>query len=204
MKHVLVDGNAVYPSKIICIGRNYVEHIAELNNQIPDQMVVFYKPNSAISDTLYSFHEEPLSYEGELCLMYRNGKFDAVAFGLDLTKRTLQSALKAKQLPWERCKAFKNSALFSPFVSIESIQTAYFRFELTINHELTQQGDPSLMMFTPDAILKDLQSFIDLEDGDIVMTGTPKGVGLVPQGAVFQGVVFSGNDPITKMDWAAQ
>ena len=91
MKTVIIESQNIVPSKIICIGRNYAEHIAELGNEIPDEMVVFNKPNSAISNELNSYHQEQLHYEGELCFMVKGGDFSAVAFGLDLTKRDLQS-----------------------------------------------------------------------------------------------------------------
>ncbi len=203
MKQVILDGKPITPSKIICIGRNYVAHIEELNNQIPDQMVVFYKPNTAISDTLFSYHQEPLSYEGELCLMYQQGKFSAVAFGLDLTKRGLQSILKSKQLPWERCKSFSKSAVFSPFVSVSEISNK-LSFDLYIDDKLTQIGNLELMMFPPEQILADLQSFIELEDGDIVMTGTPKGVGEIQKGSQYRGTIKWEGTPITEGCWIAE
>ena len=82
----------ITPSKIICIGRNYVDHVHELGNEIPDEMVVFFKPNSAISTQLNALHQnEPLHYEGELCFVFQQGYFSAIGFGLDLTKRGLQS-----------------------------------------------------------------------------------------------------------------
>ncbi len=109
----MLDGAAVTPSKIVCVGRNYVAHIEELGNEIPEQMVVFNKPNSAIGDTLYANLGEPLHYESELAFMVRAGQLAAVAFGLDLTRRELQSRLKHRGLPWERAKAFDGAALFS-------------------------------------------------------------------------------------------
>ena len=118
MNQVLYDGLPITPSKIVCVGRNYVEHIQELNNDVPDQMVLFIKPNSAISPTLRCYHQEPLHYETELCFMVVDGAFKAASVGLDLTKRQLQSQLKIKGLPWERAKGFDGSALFSEFVSI--------------------------------------------------------------------------------------
>ena len=121
MKVVIVNKKQVTPSKIICIGRNYVDHIAELGNEVPDEMVVFLKPNSAISTQLQSFHQEALHYEAELCFLYQQGKFSAVAIGLDLTKRTLQTKLKSKGLPWERAKAFNGAAVFSNFALIDEI-----------------------------------------------------------------------------------
>jgi len=202
MNSVIVENIHISPSKIICIGRNYVDHIAELGNEIPDEMVVFLKPNSAISTELLAFHQEQLHYEGELCFVFQNGKFSAVGFGLDLTKRSLQSKLKATGLPWERAKAFDGSAVFSNFVSIESIDDS-LSLELTINGRVIQSGGIELMMYKPDAILAELQSFMTLQDGDIVMTGTPKGVGEIEAGAVFEGKVIVKNKELISKQWQA-
>jgi len=202
MHSVLVDGQQVIPSKIVCIGRNYVEHISELGNEVPDQMVVFVKPNSAISEGLLSFSQEPLHYEGELCFLYTQGKFSAVGFGLDLTKRDLQSKLKAKGLPWERAKGFDGAALFSEFISIDAIKDD-LNLTLTIDGQLTQQGGVSLMMIKPAQILTLLQSFMTLEDGDIVMTGTPKGVGPILAGSTFSATVRQGTQQLLSATWQA-
>lgn len=119
MNLVEFDGIQRTPSKIVCVGRNYTEHIEELGNPVPEQMVLFFKPNASISDELRARHEEPLHYEGEICFGIENGVYRYLGFGLDLTKRGAQKALKERGLPWERCKAFKGSALFSRFVPIE-------------------------------------------------------------------------------------
>ncbi|KPZ72944.1 MULTISPECIES: fumarylacetoacetate hydrolase family protein [unclassified Shewanella] len=175
------------PSKIICIGRNYVDHINELGNEVPDDMVVFLKPNSSISDTLVSFHQEPIHFETELCFMVKDGQFSAVGVGLDLTKRALQSTLKAKQLPWERAKAFNGSAVFSEFVALPLINNhTKFCFQLTIDGEIVQFGHSDLMMYSVSDIHTAISEFLSLEDGDIVMTGTPKGVGMITKGATFE------------------
>ena len=174
----------ITPSKLVCIGRNYVDHIHELGNEIPDEMVVFIKPNSAISNELNSFHQEQLHFEGELCFLVEAGKFVAVAFGLDLTKRGLQSKLKAKGLPWERAKAFNGSAVLTDFVGLDTIDNS-LSLELTIDGALQQAGGVELMMYKPDDILAELATFVELVDGDVVMTGTPKGVGLILKGATF-------------------
>ena len=121
MYSVRLGDQRISPSKVLCIGRNYVEHIKELNNAIPEQMVVFNKPNTSITTTLTSFHQESLHYETEICFLVENGKYSAVGLGLDLTKRELQSKLKAKGLPWERAKAFDGSAVFSRFVPLDGI-----------------------------------------------------------------------------------
>ncbi|MCL1067064.1 fumarylacetoacetate hydrolase family protein [Shewanella olleyana] len=177
----------ITPSKIVCIGRNYVDHIHELGNELPDDMVVFIKPNSAISETLTSFHQEPIHFETELCFKVENNQFSAVGIGLDLTKRELQSKLKTKQLPWERAKAFNGSAVFSEFIELPSGNSSdKFCFQLTIDGELAQLGHSDLMMYSETDIQSSITEFLTLEEGDIVMTGTPKGVGLIAKGAKFE------------------
>lgn len=203
MNTVCVDGKNISPSKIICVGRNYVEHIRELNNEIPDELLLFVKPNSAISTELTSFHQEALHYEAELSFLYEKGRFSAVGLGLDLTKRALQSELKAKGLPWERAKAFDGSGLFSSFVYIEKISSE-LNFKLTINGNLAQSGHIKLMMNSPERILTEISSFMRLEDGDIVMTGTPKGVGEIHQGDRFELTLFDEEVELTKAAWKAK
>ena len=106
MHSVKLASEEFTPSKIVCVGRNYAEHIAELNNETPTSMVLFVKPNSAISQQLHAEHNgEALHYETELCFLIKNKQLAGVGLGLDLTKRSLQSALKEKGLPWERAKA---------------------------------------------------------------------------------------------------
>jgi len=195
--------HAIFPGKIVCIGRNYVEHIAELGNEVPEDMVVFLKPNSAISKQLSAVRQEPLHYEGEISLLVENGRFSAVAFGLDLTKRQLQGQLKSKGLPWERAKAFDGSALFSDFVPIDNISND-LSLQLFINDKLVQSGGIDLMMYKPDFILQELSSFMQLNDGDIVMTGTPKGVGQIQVGDVYKGVIHCAGNTLTSGRWQAQ
>jgi len=200
MKSVVVDDQILTPSKVICIGRNYAEHITELGNEVPEDMVVFIKPNSAISDQLISYHEEPLHYEGEISLMVKGGKFWAVGFGLDLTKRTLQHQLKTKGLPWERAKAFDGAAVLSEFVTLDCIDDK-LALELTINGKLVQQGSVAQMLYKPQRILEQLSSFMTLEDGDIVMTGTPKGVGEIPSNSTFEARIFTNNTLLLAHQW---
>ena len=202
MNHVVLDGQQVVPSKIACIGRNYVAHIEELGNEVPEQMVMFGKPNSAIGDTLYAeLGGEPIHYEGEIALLIKNGAPAAVGFGLDLTKRNLQNQLKKKGLPWERAKAFDGAALFSAFKAIES--TDGLSLELRVDDVLRQSGGVELMMYSPKAILEELQRFTTLEDGDIVMTGTPAGVGQVKNGERFEGRILQGERLIASNYWLA-
>lgn len=203
LHEVTVDGRLIAPSKVVCIGRNFVAHIAELENEVPEEMVVFVKPNSSITNVLQSFHCEPLHYEGELCFLFEGGKFSAVGFGLDLTKRELQNKLKGKGLPWERAKAFNGSSLFSAFVAIpDSIQDV--TFELDINGKLTQLGSVKLMIHKPADILTEILSFMTLNDGDIVMTGTPKGVGLVKRNDLFLVRVIDKKEVIVAAEWLAE
>ncbi|EOB4970921.1 fumarylacetoacetate hydrolase family protein [Vibrio fluvialis] len=204
MKAVRFEEQAVSPSKILCVGRNYVEHVKELNNAIPDQMVVFNKPNSSISSTLRAFHEEPLHYETEICFVVESGQYVGVGLGLDLTKRELQSQLKQKQLPWERAKAFDGSAVFSRFVSLDGLDIEQLSLELFINCVRVQRGGVSQMMFKPAIILQELQSYTTLFDGDIVMTGTPQGVGVVHAGDVFLGRLKCGEQTLLEIEWLAE
>ncbi len=169
------------PAKIVCVGRNYVEHIMELGNETPEQMVIFCKPNSAITDVLHANLGEPLHYEVELSYLIENQKPVAVACGLDLTKRGLQTALKEKGLPWERAKGFDGSALFGPFIHLKS-DDQELTIELHVNGELRQRGSTSMMIAKPLEIVEEILSFMTLDDGDIVMTGTPAGVGVVEAG----------------------
>ena len=199
---VLLDGLPVTPSKIVCIGRNYVEHIRELGNEVPQQMVIFVKPNSAVSSTLNSQLDEPLHYEGEICFMVIDSKLAALGFGLDITRRGLQNRLKSKGLPWERAKAFDGSALFSPFVQVEKWDNS-LSVELTINEQQRQAGNVSLMMYKPADILREVSRFMTLNDGDIIMTGTPKGVGEINAGDKFAGRISLAGETLTSETWVA-
>jgi 2-keto-4-pentenoate hydratase/2-oxohepta-3-ene-1,7-dioic acid hydratase in catechol pathway len=202
VKTIIVGNRSVSPTKIVCIGRNYLEHIEELNNEVPEEPLFFMKPNSAISEKLHCFHQEPLHFEGEISFLYEDGRFSAVGFGLDLTKRMLQNKLKTKGLPWERCKAFDGSAVFSPFVEIDKVSPT-LGLELRINGKIAQSGGVSLMINSPDDILAGISDFMSLENGDVVMTGTPKGVGKIIAGDVFCGKIMDGNTPITSGEWVA-
>lgn len=204
MNTVSFRNTLITPSKIVCIGRNYVAHVHELGNEIPDEMVIFVKPNSAISNTLSAAHRgDELHYESEIAYLYQDGRFVAAALGLDLTKRGVQSELKAKSLPWERSKAFDGSAVFSPFVPIPDIGLP-LELALSIDGKLIQQGDTSLMMYKPAQILQEIQTFMQLEDGDIVMTGTPAGVGKIRYGAEFVGSLNCNGQELVSQCWLAE
>lgn len=205
MKSVYLQETAITPSKILCVGRNYLEHIQELNNAVPDEMVVFNKVNSCISQTLRAEHgQEPLHYETEICFIVENGQYSAVGLGLDLTKRGVQSALKNKGLPWERAKGFDGSAVFSRFIPLQGIDINALELELFINNVRVQHGVVGQMMYPPQTILNELKSYTTLEDGDVVMTGTPQGVGEVHQDDAFLGRLKCGEQTLIEIEWRAE
>jgi len=204
MKTVVIDGIRVAPSKVVCIGRNYVEHIKELNNEVPTSMVLFMKPNAALSSELITGAQTPLHYEGEISFLIKQAKICAVAFGLDLTNRELQSELKAKGLPWERAKAFDGAAVMSPFVSIDESDVNKLSMQLWINGVLVQEGNIDLMIHKPLAVIAEINSFSTLIDNDIVMSGTPKGVGSYVKGDLFIGKIFIADREIISQEWIAK
>ena len=203
MGSVVFNGQSVRPGKVVCVGKNYAAHIEEMASVPAENMVVFMKPATSIGTELFAALDEPLHYEGEICLLMQGGEVAGVGFGLDLTKRETQSKLKAAGLPWERSKAFNGSALFSEFVTAPK-DLSQLGVELTVDNELRQKGDVSLMIYTPDAILTELKQFLVLEDYDIVMTGTPAGVGAVQSGERFHGRVLDGERELISGAWLAQ
>lgn len=202
-KSIHINQQTIYPSKIICVGRNYVEHIHELGNEIPEEMVLFLKPNSAIANQLISFHEEQLHYEVEIVFIVSDRQFFGVGVGVDLTKRKLQSTLKAKGLPWERSKAFDGSAIFSEFVQFDQPMET-LEATLHINGKLTQQAKTKFMIYSPQQILAEVQKTFSLQDGDVIMTGTPKGVGKVNSGDCFEVKLLSEQHELIHQTWIAQ
>ena len=200
MKTIIVDGKRVAPSKVVCVGRNYVEHIQELNNEMPTSIVIFMKPNSAVSEILVS-GKNPLHYEGEISFLIKQGRVSAVGFGLDLTNRIVQNELKEKGLPWERAKAFDGAGVFSPFVSIDESEVEKLSMQLWINGVLTQEGGIDFMIHKPLEIIEEINSFSSLIDNDIVMSGTPKGVGSFKSGDIFVGKIFVGKKEIVSKEW---
>ena len=204
MNTVLFGGKAVSPSKILCVGRNFVAHIEELGNETPEEMVVFIKPNSAIGSRLCSkLGGEPLHYETELCFLVGANGLIGVGVGLDLTKRALQSRLKEKGLPWERAKAFDGAVIFSEFLPLKDDVDSH-SIELHVDGGLRQSGGVDLMMYRPADILRDLQTFLSLQEGDIIMTGTPAGVGEVKSGGQYSAKVLSHGNVLIEADWTAQ
>jgi 2-keto-4-pentenoate hydratase/2-oxohepta-3-ene-1,7-dioic acid hydratase in catechol pathway len=204
MNTIKLASEQIEPSKIVCIGRNYLEHIQELGNEVADSMVIFIKPNSSISNTLRSTIDEPIHFEGEICFMVKRGILHAVGFGLDLTKRDLQSRLKGKGLPWERAKAFDGAACFSEFIPLGNTPVESLSLQLDINEKVAQSGDYPLMIYKPQDILQEVSSFMTLNDGDIIMTGTPKGVGVIKPKDHFKGKIRSADKTLVSQAWMAE
>ena len=176
------------------------ENYEELNNEIPSSPVIFVKPNSAISDQIV-LKDDDLHYEGEICFIIEKGEIAGVGLGLDLTKRKLQSELKAKQLPWERAKAFDHSAVFSEFISFKQSPDK-LTLEIIKNGEVIQSGGYDLMINKPQEIIEEIKTFMTLEDGDIIMTGTPKGVGKISLGDYFEAKLYDDEKLILGVSWS--
>lgn len=192
--------------KIFAIGRNYVEHIQELNNERPDEPVVFTKPDTAILRNNAPFYlpdfSKDIHHEVELVLrVCKEGKnieekfahkyFDAIGLGIDFTARDLQQKAKEKGLPWDIAKGFNGSAPMSDkFIPVSEFKNLKdINFSLQIDGELKQKGNTSLMLFSFDYIIAYLSKFFTLRTGDLIFTGTPKGVGAVKAGNVLSGFI---------------
>lgn len=175
MKNIFFSGQELTASKVVCVGRNYVEHIAELQNEIPKEPVIFIKPNSAITHRLQLHPVDEVHYEAEITFLIQDNILAGVGLGLDLTKRQVQSRLKEKGLPWERAKAFDKSAVFSDFIPVD-FDVSTLTMQLFIDNRLVQQGGWQEMIYKPEKLLQEIAGFLSLEDGDLMMTGTPKGL----------------------------
>ncbi|MBJ6116627.1 fumarylacetoacetate hydrolase family protein [Pontibacter sp. BT310] len=191
--------------KILAIGRNYAEHIAELKNEVPDEPVIFFKPDTAIlrnnEPFYYPEYSNDIHHEVELILrISREGKniekkfahkyYDAIGLGIDFTARDLQSKAKAKGLPWTLAKGFNGSAPVSEFIPLAQFpDLKNIGFKLEVNGETKQQGNSKMMMNDFDDIIAYISRFITLKTGDIIFTGTPEGVGPVKIGDRLEGYV---------------
>ena len=199
MHTIQYNTKKITPFKVICVGRNYVEHIKELNNETPESMVLFNKPNSAITHAL-KYIQEDCRFEGEICFLVENKQIEGIGFGLDLTKAGIQNKLKEKGLPWERAKGFDGSAVLSPFVTLQGdIET--IEMKLFINGHLAQHASYDLMIYKPDEILCEIQTFMRLEDGDIIMSGTPKGVATYKKDDVFLALIYVDGKIVIKEEF---
>lgn len=194
-------------NNIFCIGRNYINHALELKNKIPKYPVIFMKPSSSITNKLYSNHlGENLHFEAEICIMVYDKKPFAIAFGLDLTKRDLQSKLKSEGLPWERAKAFKNSVLFSEFKILEkeelnALNLENINLKLFIDNNLQQEGSIKDMIFSIDYLIKVIDKEFSLNNYDVIMTGTPEGVGKIIPNCNFNGQIFINNNKFIESNF---
>lgn len=199
MNTLLFNNTHLSPSKVVCIGRNYVEHIHELNNEIPSSMVIFNKPNSAITDSL-RFISPDTRFEGEICFLMMDGEIAGIGFGLDLTKAEIQNHLKSKGLPWERAKGFDGSAVLGNFVPFNTPLES-LRMTLHINDVLIQEATYELMIYKPLEMIEEIKTFMSFEDGDIIMSGTPKGVNTYQVGDQFVGRIYSNQKLLVESRW---
>lgn len=184
--------------KIFCVGRNYTDHAKELKNEIPDEPVIFMKPKSALLQPHTPFYypefTNELHYECELVLrIAKNGKYiqekfankyyDAVTAGIDFTARDIQNELKEKGLPWEKAKAWDNSAVIGKWTPLANIKDRNnITFSLKKNKEEVQKGNSQDMIFDFDYIVSYISNFFSINIGDLIFTGTPAGVGEIVVG----------------------
>jgi 2-keto-4-pentenoate hydratase/2-oxohepta-3-ene-1,7-dioic acid hydratase in catechol pathway len=189
--------------KIICIGRNYADHITELNNERPSEPVIFLKPETAVVLKKFPFvipeFSQDVHHEVEVLVKinkvgkYIEPKFahkyyDEIGLGIDFTARDVQSRLKEKGLPWEKAKAFDGSAIISDFLPKKDFSSMEnINFELTNNGQIVQSGNTNLMLWKIDEIIAYVSQYFTLKKGDIIFTGTPKGVAAVKEGDVLEG-----------------
>lgn len=181
--------------KLICIGRNYAEHIKELENEKPTDPVVFIKPDTSILLKKQPFFipdfSEDVHHEVEILIKINKvGKhiakkfahkyYDQIGLGIDFTARDLQSELKAKGLPWEKAKAFDGAAVVGDWLPKQDFEDINnINFSLRKNQSIVQQGNTKLMLFKIDEIIEYVSKYFTLKIGDIIFTGTPAGVGRV-------------------------
>lgn len=188
---------------IYCIGRNYVAHAEELGNEVPTSPVIFMKPSTALLHkgehlTIPTFTKD-LHYEAELVLRVnkvaskvKNAQVmdycDAISVGIDFTARDIQNELKAKGLPWEKAKAFDDSAVVGEWIPLtEDMFENPFHYSMTQNGNTVQEGDSSLMIYGLSQILESITEFFTLYPDDLIYTGTPAGVGPTAKGDIFEG-----------------
>jgi 2-keto-4-pentenoate hydratase/2-oxohepta-3-ene-1,7-dioic acid hydratase in catechol pathway len=178
--------------KIICIGRNYSEHVKELHNEVPDDPVIFIKPKNALllsgKPLYYPEFTDNLHYECEVVVkLNKNGKFinakyankyyNEVSVGIDFTARDLQERQKKKGLPWEIAKGFDSSAAVGRFLPIENLDLDNLNFELKLNDATVQKANTRDMIYNVNEIIEYASRFFTLNIGDLIFTGTPAGVG---------------------------
>ena len=191
--------------KIICIGRNYTDHIAELANEKPTEPVIFLKTDTSVLLKNFPFvlpeFSKDVHYEVEILVKinkvgkYIDAKFahkyyDEIGLGIDFTARDLQEKLKAKGLPWEKAKAFDGSAVIGEFLPKETFENLEnINFSLLKNQETVQQGNTHLMLWKIDELIAYISQYFTLKKGDIIFTGTPKGVGKISENDILTGFI---------------
>lgn len=183
--------------KIIAVGRNYAEHIAELNNEKPDQPVIFSKPETAIlrnnEPFYYPSFSKDIHHEVEIVLKiskigknieekFANKYYDEIGLGIDFTARDIQSQLKSKGLPWDLSKGFNGSAPISDFISKNDYDLKNLNFSLDLNGQRQQTGNTSMMLYNFDFLVSFVSMYFTLKTGDLIFTGTPSGVSAVKIG----------------------
>ncbi|GAB4365089.1 MAG: fumarylacetoacetate hydrolase family protein [Calditrichia bacterium] len=184
--------------RVFCIGRNYVAHVEELRNELPESPVVFFKPSQclvAVGEKIaYPPHGRELHYEGELVVLVgKSGRalsqteardfVGGLSLGLDLTLRDVQDQLKAKGLPWEKAKCFEQSAPIGDFIPFhEAMDLTNISFTCRVNGELRQEGHSSKMIFPIERLIVELSKIWMLREGDLIYSGTPAGVGPLKKG----------------------
>ena len=194
--------------KIICIGRNYTDHIKELDNQKPKDPVIFLKPDTSLIQKNQPFFKpafsEKIHHELELVIkINRVGKYIDKKFahkyyenftvGIDFTARDIQDELKNKRLPWEKSKAFDGSALVGNWLNKKDFNLDNLNFSLKKNTRLVQKGNSKLMLWKIDELISYVSKFFTLKIGDFIFTGTPSGVGDVIEGDILNGFVETTN-----------
>lgn len=191
--------------KIICVGRNYSEHIKELHNQRPEEPVLFMKPDSAVilknNPFIIPTFSSDIHYEVEVLVKinkigkhisreFASDYYEEVGLGIDFTARDLQSKLKEKGLPWERAKGFDGSAMVGQFVNKQTLgDLENLEFSLQKNEEIVQKGNTADMLWKIDELIEYISKYFTLKIGDIIFTGTPSGVGPVSHGDQLVGFV---------------
>jgi acylpyruvate hydrolase len=187
-----------YIGKIVCVGRNYADHISELGNEVPEKPLLFLKPTSAVifsrENIIYPEYSQEMHHEVELVLLIGKELKNAneseseeaiagYAVGLDMTLRDIQNELKKKGHPWTIAKCFDTSAVLSDFVSSKDYKlTSEEEISLTINGEMRQKGKLNKMIYSPAKLVQYISTMMKLERGDLIFTGTPAGVGKVNRG----------------------
>lgn len=191
--------------KIFCVGRNYADHARELGNAIPDEPVIFMKPKTALlqAGTPFYYPEftNELHYECELVIrISKNGKYipekhaskyyNALSVGIDFTARDLQNQLKEKGLPWEKAKAWDNSAAIGSWIELTpGYDKSKIDFSLKNNHEQVQKGNSADMIFGFDYLVSHISNYFSLNIGDVIFTGTPAGVGETVVGDILEAYI---------------